>query len=69
MITNREIKSEALLAEALTEVVESARENDVDEETIAEALRERAAAVAEPADDPSEGGGVKESPDGGSATD
>jgi hypothetical protein len=69
MITNREIKSEALLAEALAEVVESARENDVGDETIAEALRERAATVSAPTDGGSEGGGDEESPDGGSGAD
>jgi hypothetical protein len=46
MITNREIKSEALLEEALTEIVESARENDIADETLTEALSDTAEAVA-----------------------
>jgi hypothetical protein len=46
MITNREIKSEALLDEALTEIVESARENDISDQTLAETLFDTAEAVA-----------------------
>lgn len=46
MITNREIKSEALLDEALIEIVESARENDISEQTLAETLFDTAEAVA-----------------------
>jgi hypothetical protein len=46
MITNREIKTEALLEEALTEIVESARENDIADETLTEALSDTAEAVA-----------------------
>jgi hypothetical protein len=46
MITNREIKSEALLDEALTEIVESARENDISDQTVAETLSATADAVA-----------------------
>lgn len=45
MITNREIKSEALLEEALTEIVESARENDISDETLAAALFDTGEAV------------------------
>jgi ribosome-binding protein aMBF1 (putative translation factor) len=46
MITNREIKSEALLEEALTEIVESARENGISDEVLTAALSETAEAVA-----------------------
>jgi len=45
VITNRDIRSAALLDEALGEVVESAVENDVARARIATALRERAEAV------------------------
>ena len=57
MITNREIKSEALLEEALTEIVESARENDISDEVLAAALSDTAEAVASgefESDDPTE---------------
>lgn len=46
MITNREIKSEALLDEALTEIVESARENGISDQRLAETLSDTAEAVA-----------------------
>jgi ribosome-binding protein aMBF1 (putative translation factor) len=46
MITNREIKSEALLEEAVTEIVESARENDISDRTLAATLSETAEALA-----------------------
>jgi hypothetical protein len=46
MITNREIRSEALLNEALTEIVESARENDISDQTLTETLFDTAEAVA-----------------------
>ncbi|QZP38324.1 hypothetical protein [Halobaculum magnesiiphilum] len=61
MITNREISSRALFEEALDELVESARENDVPDETLAEVLRTRASGVDE--------GGSEESsePDGSPA--
>jgi hypothetical protein len=45
VITNREIRSEDLLDEALDEVVGSAVENGVDPEHVAERLRQRAEAV------------------------
>lgn len=48
VITNREISSEKLLAEAVEEIVESARKNDVSDEQIAAELRERASALADP---------------------
>jgi ribosome-binding protein aMBF1 (putative translation factor) len=47
VITNRDISSEELLSRAVEEIVESARDNDIPEQEIAEALREQAAAVAE----------------------
>lgn len=47
MITNRETPSRSLLEEALDELVESARENGVPDEALAEALRTRAAAIDE----------------------
>ncbi|MFC5366426.1 hypothetical protein [Salinirubrum litoreum] len=46
MITNREIKSEALLDEALTEIVQSARENEISDQRLAETLFDTAEAVA-----------------------
>ena len=46
MITNRDIKSEALLEEVLTEIVESARENDISDETLTGVLSDTAEAVA-----------------------
>jgi hypothetical protein len=48
VITNREITDEALLREALDEIVESARENGVREARLAAALREHADAVEAP---------------------
>ncbi|GAA0219434.1 hypothetical protein [Halobaculum roseum] len=47
MITNREISSRAVFEEALDELVESARANDVPDEALAEALRTRAVGVDE----------------------
>jgi ribosome-binding protein aMBF1 (putative translation factor) len=47
VITNRDISSEELLSKAVEEIVESARDNDIPEQEIAEALREQAAAVTE----------------------
>lgn len=47
VITNRDISSEELLSKAVEEIIESARDNDIPEREIAEALREQAAAVAE----------------------
>ncbi|MFC6785720.1 hypothetical protein ACFQFH_07345 [Halobaculum halobium] len=46
MITNREISSRALLEEALDELVESARENDVADAELAAALRAQAEKLA-----------------------
>jgi hypothetical protein len=45
VITNREIRNEDLLDEALDEVVGSAVENGVDPERVAARLRQRAKAV------------------------
>lgn len=45
VITNREIRDEALLAEVLDEVVESARANGIGDERLAAVLRERAARI------------------------
>jgi hypothetical protein len=47
VITNREIRDEDLLDEALDEVTTSAVDNGVAREAVAAALREHAAAVAE----------------------
>ncbi|MFW5918020.1 MAG: hypothetical protein ACOCR0_00920 [Haloferacaceae archaeon] len=47
MITNREISSEELLSQAVVEIVESARENDIPEHRIATELREQATELAE----------------------
>jgi hypothetical protein len=47
VITNRDISSAKLLSEAVEEIVESARENDVSEQKIAEELREHAAALSD----------------------
>lgn len=47
MITNREISSEKLLSKAVDEIIESARENDVSEQRIAEELRAQAAELTE----------------------
>jgi len=47
VITNREIRNERLLDEALQEVTESALANDVDGDRVAATLRERAAEIAD----------------------
>ncbi|SHH63856.1 hypothetical protein [Halobaculum gomorrense] len=57
MITNRDISSRALLEEALDELVESASENGVSDEVLAEALRVRASEVDESGDGGSNGTG------------
>jgi len=51
VITNREIRTEALLEEALDEVVESALENGVAPATVAATLREQADRVESPDED------------------
>ena len=43
MITNRDIQTVELFDQALDEVIESARENDVSEQALADTLRDRAA--------------------------
>lgn len=48
MITNRDISSAALLSQAVEEIVESARENDVPDKRIAEELREQASELSDP---------------------
>jgi hypothetical protein len=47
MITNREISSAELLAEAVDEIIESARENDVSDQKIATELETRVASLSE----------------------
>jgi hypothetical protein len=47
VITNRDIATGRLLSDAVEEIVESARENDVPEERIAEELREHASALSD----------------------
>lgn len=47
MITNREISSEELLAEAVDEIIESARENNVPDQKIATKLETRADSLSE----------------------
>lgn len=48
VITNRDISSAALLSQAVEEIVESARENDVPDTRIAEELREQASGLSDP---------------------
>ncbi|MFB6301631.1 MAG: hypothetical protein ABEH78_02035 [Haloferacaceae archaeon] len=55
MITNREIRSERLLEDALGEVTESALANDIGAETVASTLRDRAEAVEGERGDPRDG--------------
>lgn len=47
VITNREIRNERLLDEVLSEVTESALENDMDPEKVATMFREQAEAINE----------------------